>query len=243
MNNATVREKTTIKTLQELSNTLMRDLTQEELNIILDKGVDYFINEELGMNKAEFDALKKIKDIISAYCTKSQADFDNELEGDITIPYYALKSIVNAMEDKMKGTVEEKEKKSEVWGENPASECIKTEDSSNKTKAQELCDLLNKIPESIHNWVECYVKYVTDHKTVLDVLKSDHSGYTEDERIGDIVDAIKDAVIDACISKLKAEGEIELDPEIMSEVTAKIWHSEDNVRINITNNKLKVEFK
>ena len=182
------------------------------------------------MNESEFNGLKKIEDIISAYCTKSQEDFDKELDGDIEIPYYALKSIVNAMEDKMKGTASEEKCSEEA-----------TVDVGGKAVA--LCNLLNKIPESADNWVREYVKLVKDHTSVLDVFKQDQSGYTEDEKVGDIVDAIKDAVIDACIEKLKVEGEIELDPEIMSEVTSKIWHSTDNVRINIANNKLKVEFK
>lgn len=239
----TKRQETTLKQLQDLSQTLMRDLTEKELNTITQNGIYYFIHEVLGMNDAEFAGLKKIRKLISAYCTQSQAAFDRELASDIEIPYYTLKSIVNALEDKMKGQPKE------TWGTCPSKdnadcnkEC-KNEDSSNATKAQELCDILNKIPKSVHNWLECYVKNVTDHKTVLDVLKSGQCPQTEDERIGDIVDAIKDATIDACIAKLKTEGEIELDPEIMSEVTAKIWHSEDNVRINIVNNKLKVEFK
>jgi len=228
---------TTVKTLQELSNTLMRDLTQEELNLILEKGVDYFISEKLGMNESEFNGLKKIEDIISAYCTKSQEDFDKELEGDIEVPYYALKSIVHAMEDKMKGKAQEDcvNKKEAVDSEDQCDEI--------EAKALELCSLLNKIPGSADNWMREYVKLVKDHTTVLDVLKSEQCLQTEDERIGDILDAIKDSVIDACIEKLKTDGEIELDPEIMSEVTSKIWHTQDNIRINITNNKLKVEFK
>lgn len=228
---------TTVKTLQELSNTLMRDLTKEELNLILEKGVDYFISEKLGMNESEFNGLKKIEDIISAYCTKSQEDFDKELEGDIEVPYYALKSIVNAMEDKMKGKAT-KEHEDEGCPVDSDDQCDET-----GAKALELCSLLNKIPGSADNWMREYVKLVKDHSSVLDVLKSGQCPQTEDERIGDILDAIKDSVIDACIEKLKAEGEIELDPEIMSEVTSKIWHSKDNVRINIVDNKLKVEFK
>ena len=232
-----------VKILEEISNTLMRDLTQEELDIILNKGYDYFITEKLAMSMEEYKALEKIKNIISAYCTKSQADFEKELEGEIDIPYYALKSIVNSLEDKIKDKASKEQVDS--CGVEATTEMVDSETKCSKEEADalELCNLLNKIPDSVHNWLECYVKYVKDHKSVIDVLKSGKCPETEDERIGDIVDAIKDATIDACIEKLKVDGEIELDPEIMSEVTSKIWHSEYNVRINITNNKLKVEFK
>ena len=216
-----------LENLDELRRIIMRPLTEEEVNIILEHDVDYFIHEELGMNDKEYEGLKKIRKIISAYCTKSEEDYEKELEGDIQIPYYALKTIVNDMEDRL----------------NVKDSSKKTCEPSVEEKANSLRDILNMIPKSADNWIKCYVKYVKDHRSVLDVLKSDHSGYTTDEKVGDVLDAIKDATIDACIDELRKTGEIELDSEIMSEVTSKLWHSEDNIRINIVNNKLKVEFK
>lgn len=236
MNNEQMNGKVcTIKELEDVltNNTFMRNLTADEINIILDNGLNYFIHETLGMSDEEFEGFKKIKRIISAYCTKSQEDFDRELNNDIEIPYYALKTIVNALEERMK----DKACKETI------TTTTKESVDETESKAAELCNLLNKIPNSADNWMRCYVKYVKYHSQVLDAMKKDSMNETEDQKVGNILDAIKDSVIDACIEKLKTDGEIELDPEIMSEVTSKLWHTEDNIRINITNNKLKVEFK
>ena len=222
-----------LEKIQQLSKEFMRDFTNEETEILLEHGISYFIYEYLGMNEKEYNALNKMRKIISAYCTQSVDNYEKEIEKDIEIPYYTLKTIVNDLETKMKSNVEKECKNS----------CSGKEEKDIQNKAKALCDMLNLIPKNANNWIECYVKYVKDHKSVLDVLKSDNSGYTEDEKAGDVLDAIKDATIDACIEVLRKKGEIELDPEIMSEVTSKLWHSEENIRINIVNNKLKVEFK
>lgn len=211
-----------LKGLAELRKNIMRDFNDKDVDIIANHGIDYFIHEHLAMNDKEYEALKKIRKIISAYCTESEDRYEKELEGNIEIPYYTLKTIVNDLEERMK----EKD----------------THSDTTEEKAKHLCEILNMLPVSSHNWIECYVKYVKDHNSVINALNLDDNS-TQDEKVGNVLDAIKDSVIDACIDYLKVNGEIELDSEIMSEVASKLWHEFESIRINIVNNKLKVEFK
>lgn len=88
-----------LKDVQLLEKDLMRDLTNEEIAAVINKGWEKFLAEDLKMDTDDFNALQKMREIISAFCTKNQDDYEESLEGDITTAYLALKTIVNDMEE------------------------------------------------------------------------------------------------------------------------------------------------
>lgn len=88
-----------LKDVQLLEKDLMRDLTNEEIAAVINKGWEKFLAEDLKMDTDDFNALQKMREIISAFCTKDQDDYEESLEGDITTAYLALKTIVNDMEE------------------------------------------------------------------------------------------------------------------------------------------------
>ena len=72
---------TKVDTLEKL---LMRELDDSELNYLLDHSVEEFLYDVLGFEKEELLVLKKIKKIISDWCTKPTTDV-NTVNEDINL--------------------------------------------------------------------------------------------------------------------------------------------------------------
>lgn len=219
--------------LMLLEKDLLRDLTETEKNLLKKIGWRKFISEYLGMNESEYFTLRKITRLISAYCTQTEDVYDAELNSKkfkdlLPLVAITLKCILNDVENTIK--CDETSKK-EVEDEDP------------KYRAQLLATLLNEIPENEHIWLEYYLKRVTDYSPIMDIIDDADEYDDSDEMSGDLLDAIKDSVIEACIEELRKKETMELPTPILTEVTSAIWHSDENVRIEIKDNKLTVKFK
>lgn len=215
--------------LMLLEKDLLRDLTETEKNLLKKIGWRKFISEYLGMNESEYFTLRKITKLISAYCTQTEDVYDAELNSKkhkelLPLVAITLKCILNDVEE----TIKPEEEK---------------EDKDPKYRAQLLATLLNEIPENEHIWLEYYLKMVTDYSPIMDIIDDADEYEDSDEMSGDLLDAIKDSVIDACIDNLREKETMELPTPILTEVTSAIWHSDENVRIEIKDNKLTVKFK
>jgi len=216
--------------LMLLEKDLLRDLTETEKNLLKKLGWRKFISEYLGMNESEYFTLRKITKLISAYCTQTEDVYDAELASKkhrdlLPLVAITLKCILNDVEREIK------------------SDETPEEDEDPKFKAQLLATLLNEIPENEHIWLEYYLKMVTDYTPIMDIIDEADDYEDSDEMSGDLLDAIKDSVIEACIEELREKETIELPTPILTEVTSAIWHSDENVRIEIKDNKLTVKFK
>lgn len=62
-----------------LEKTLMRDLTEEELEYIKDHDVNDFFFDVLGFDEDDLAVLNKIRQLISDYCTRPQLEDENNL--------------------------------------------------------------------------------------------------------------------------------------------------------------------
>mgnify|MGYP004554257023 FL=1 len=216
--------------LMLLEKDLLRDLTETEKNLLKKLGWRKFISEYLGMNESEYFTLRKITKLISAYCTQTEDVYDAELGSKkhrdlLPLVAITLKCILNDVEREIK------------------SDETPEEDEDPKYRAQLLATLLNEIPENEHIWLEYYLKMVTDYSPIMDIIDDADDYEDSDEMSGDLLDAIKDSVIEACIEELREKETMELPTPILTEVTSAIWHSDENVRIEIKDNKLTVKFK
>lgn len=216
--------------LMLLEKDLLRDLTETEKNLLKKIGWRKFISEYLGMNESEYFTLRKITKLISAYCTQTEDVYDAELNSKkhrdlLPLVAVTLKCILNDVETTIK------------------NDEVEEEDEDPKYRAQLLATLLNEIPENEHIWLEYYLKMVTDYSPIMDIIDDADDYEDSDEMSGDLLDAIKDSVIEACIEELHTKEAMELPTPILTEVTSAIWHSDENVRIEIKDNKLTVKFK
>lgn len=215
--------------LMLLEKDLLRDLTETEKNLLEKIGWRKFISEYLEMNESEYFTLRKITRLISAYCTQTEDVYDAELNSKkhkeiLPLVAITLKCILNDVEETIKSGKEK-------------------EDEDPKYRAQLLATLLNEIPENEHIWLEYYLKMVTDYSLIMDIIDDADEYDDSDQMSGDLLDAIKDSVIDACIEELRKKETMELPNPILTEVTSAIWHLDENVRIEIKDNKLTVKFK
>lgn len=76
--------KEVLSKVDTLERLLMRDLEDTEVNYLLDHSVDDFLYDVLGFEKEDLLVLKKIKKIISDWCTKPVSDV-NAVNEDINL--------------------------------------------------------------------------------------------------------------------------------------------------------------
>lgn len=67
--------KETIKLIDATEEFIMRPLTDEEKQIFIDKGVEYFYKKVLDLSEEKFHELEEFRRLISAYYTKDKNSF------------------------------------------------------------------------------------------------------------------------------------------------------------------------
>lgn len=202
---------------------LMRDLTVTEKALLTSFGTEKFITKYLGMTEAEYRTLQAIRRILSAYCTQTEDYYDEALADPSYAKYLPLV---------------------EMTLDCIHNDIVKQIDENKKSAKPQLLDtLLNGIPESEKVWVEFYNKLVKDNTKLMDIVDDAESYDDKDEMVGELLDTIKDCVVDACIEKLHKEDTMILPKAIRDEVIATLWGTEDNIQIRVVDNTLTVKFK
>lgn len=233
---------------QLLERELMRDLTDAELMIVFEYGKDYFITEYLGMSESEYKGLLKITQLISAYCTKTYDEYEAVLnEGDLDIPFAALKTIVNDLEGRIPCTNPHYPKKlKDARGKGavtcsvskiPEGESVKPFDFSDLTPIDPLQQMIEDLfTDENRFWFNRYMALVGSVEQIANslsqedlerVIKTPHLFFAS------IIDFIKDKVVDEYYNLLLKEKGVPyiLEDEIVDEVVEKLWQSNDNIII------------
>lgn len=107
-----------------------------------------------------------------------------------------------------------------------------------------LRDVLNAIPETDEIWIKEYNKADPDHTELIGLITDylDDEDGNFDELCGDILDVIKDSVIEETAKKLLANKgkSFILDEVILDEVFDYLMDTNDNIRVQVINNQITV---
>lgn len=238
---------------QLLERELMRDLTDQELMIVFEEGKDYFITQYLGMNAEEYEGLKVITKLISAYCTKTYDDYEEVLRTEnLGIPLSALESIVNDIKDRMPCSNPFCEKVTEAIEKGEATCSVSKMPEGESGTPFDFSDMVpvNPLRETIeslftdenHFWFDRYmslggsIENITtslSQEDLAKVIKTPHLFFAS------IIDFIKDKVVDEYYKLLlKDKGApYIIEDEIVDEVVEKLWQNNNNITIRTWSTK------
>lgn len=107
-----------------------------------------------------------------------------------------------------------------------------------------LSDVLNAIPDSDEIWIKEYNKMDPDHTELIglinDYLEDENGDF--DELCGNVLDLIKDVVVEETAKKLIANKgkSFILDEAVLDEVFDYLMDTNDNIRVQVINNQITV---
>lgn len=232
---------------QLLERELMRDLTDQELMIVFEEGKDYFITQYLGMNAEEYEGLKVITRLISAYCTKTYDDYEEVLRTEnLDIPLAALETIVNDIRDRKPCSnpfcerVTEAIKKGEATcsvSKIPEGETVSPFDFSDMIPVNPLHSMIEDLfTEENRFWFDRYIALVGSVDPIATSLNPDDLAkvvHNPHLFFASIIDFIKDKVVDEyCNLLLESKGvPYILEQEIIDEIVEQLWKKNTNIVI------------
>lgn len=82
-----------LKDVQLLEKDLMRDLTNEEIAAVINKGWEKFLAEDLNINNDSLKTLRKAKDILSAFYSCDEDTYYATIEDDVRDVYLLFKRL------------------------------------------------------------------------------------------------------------------------------------------------------
>lgn len=229
-----------------------RNLTEEEKNIVLEKGKEALF-DRLGLDETDFNTMLRAFALISAGFTESSDRYDYELEQNNYKALDLFKSLVNDLE-----CVEADKRKSKIGTKEDLKTKIKVEGSDvggyKEENDPDLDELFRDSEKSINpNKIfiaeETYKEDPDLNKVFASATRCDEMHIT-----GDAYDESKDPdifknekecnktsleeKIKKAIERLDKGCELELDEETIDAIIEKLFTERDNVSIKIHNNKI-----
>ena len=221
--------KENLKTIKLLEKDLMRDLTDAEREIVINKGWEEFLFNHLGFTDEDFSELKAIKSIISAFYTQDEDAFAKAVRNAPESVYFVLRDIVDEMEDLEPCTCPVDEPKEEEK-KDPVADYIRF-----------MQDLYTNLPKGETPW---FNKLTEDlHKKLFTVYKANRNETQDcsDDALGGIMtDAVKDEVVKAMIEDLKAGKTVEMTNDEYLEVADFLCEHEDRVFLHNENGNVRL---
>lgn len=224
--------KENLKTVKLLEKDLMRDLTDEEREIVIEKGWEEFLFKYLGFSNEDFVELKAIKAIISAFYTQDENTFEKAIKAAPEGAYFVLRDIVDEMEGMELCTcpAEDTQIKKEVTKKEPIEEYM-----------QFMQDLYADVPKKETPW---FNKLTEDlHKKLFNVYRTyrNENCNVEDAMLGGIMtDAVKDEVVKAMVDDLKAGKTVEMTNDEYLEVADYLCEHENHVFLHNENGNVRL---
>lgn len=219
--------KENLKTIKLLEKDLMRDLTDAEREIVINKGWEEFLFNHLGFTDEDFSELKAIKSIISAFYTQGEDAFAKAVRNAPESVYFVLRDIV----DEIEGL-----EPCECPVENPA---VEEEKDPLEDYVQFMQDLYTNLPKGETTW---FNKLTEDlHKKLFTVYKENRNETQDcgdDILSGIMTDAVKDGVIKALVEDLKAGKTVEMTNDEYLEVADFLAENESKFFLNNNNGKV-----
>ena len=219
--------KESLKTIKLLEKDLMRDLTEEEKEVVMYKGWEEFLfgNNYLGFSEDDYKEMKALRAIISAFYTQSEEELDKLVQNSPKEVYFVLRELANAFE---RNEAHESSDVEAVVTESPIVRYTKF-----------MTDLYSSLPDDDSKWFDSLTE---DMQTKLfkDVyLKELETHPISDDALGGIMtDAVKDYVIEDMVAKLKNGEEVEMTNAEYLEVADYLCNTENKFFLNNVNGKV-----
>lgn len=206
-----------LRKIQAMENELMRELTEEEINLLMSNGDESLVYDHLGMDEDDLVTLHNIRQLISTWCTLPEDEFDELVKTmDVSAPYFVLRTVANALEEVDKKSIPETKCTTEekcTW----PKEC-KTGESGGNTPKMDATDFLTALLSKL--------------------FAVERQAKPSDEGMG-----LEEAVITEIIDRLKKGEEVDTgSEELTEEIVEKLWNEYNNITIKTNNNKIKVKF-
>lgn len=227
--------KMTFADLKLLEKDLHRELTDAEAAYGYANGWKKLL-ESMGLDDETYVAYRRLIELLITFCTKSSIEFKKLCaEKDYASAMSLLSSFITQFNE------ESTPKDFDL------SDLDEDEDDE-KTRIDYATQLavviFSRIPESERFWVTHYIDIDPDIKQVIDyILEFDpENGLDPNEFIGDVLDVVKDAVVEYYAKQLKESGEkLELPEAIIDEVCEYLFNNYNNFVIKINNNSIEVK--
>ena len=211
--------KENLKTIKLLEKDLMRDLTEEEKEIVINNGWEAFLFKHLGFTDNDFKELKALKAIISAFYTQSEDIFEEAIKNCPEGAYFVLRDIVDAIEDNQSCSLS---------AQKPTSDYESFMKDLFKSLPESEITWFNKLPEDFNE--KLYNVY-KEHR-------NDKQDCSDDALGGIITDAVKDIVLEDMISKLKDGETVEMTNDEYLETADYLAEHENKFFLNNNNGKV-----
>lgn len=221
--------KENLKTIKLLEKDLMRDLTDAERKIVINKGWEEFLFNHLGFTDEDFSELKAIKSIISAFYTQDEDAFNQAVRNAPESVYFVLRDIVDEIE---------RLEPCECPVGNPA---VEEEKDPLEDYVQFMQELYLNLPKGETPWFNKLTEEI--HKTLFDVYKkhrNDKNDVCDNILSGIMTDAVKDEVIKAMVEDLKAGKTVEMTNDEYLEVADFLCEHEDRVFLHNENGNVRL---
>lgn len=220
--------KENLKTIKLLEKDLMRDLTDAEKEIVINKGWEEFLFNHLGFTDEDFKELKSLKAIISAFYTQDEDAFAKAVRNAQESVYFVLRDIVDEMEKLEPCACTEKDVPEEK--KDPAVDYV-----------QFMQELYDSLPKGETPWFNKLTEEI--HKTLFDVYKkhrNDKDDVCDNILSGIMTDAVKDEVIKSLVVDLKAGKTVEMTNDEYLEVADFLCEHEDRVFLHNENGNVRL---
>lgn len=230
MNFETMKEA--LHTIDLMEKDLMRDLSDKEKDVVVEKGWKEFLfsDEYLGLTEEDFKEMKEVRSLIGAYYTSSEEEYKALVKHCPTDVYFALKNIVNDIEEADNKTI-----RKEDSGLDKECPC----DTSRKSFDEFLDDLSKSIPEMDTKWFDHVTKEIRD--TAYRFYKSERKRNSDLELGSLMIDLIKDEVVLDLVKRLKKGEVIKMTDDQYDEVVEQLFMYEDHVHITNHNGMVKLK--
>ena len=219
--------KENLKTIKLLEKDLMRDLTDVEREIVINKGWEEFLFKHLGFTDEDFSELKAIKSIISAFYTQDEDAFAKAVRNAPESVYFVLRDIIDEIErlepcECPEGNPAVEEKK------DPLEDYVKFMQELYLNLPKGETPWFNKLTEDLHE------KLFTIYKS----NRNETQDCSDDVLSGIMTDAVKDEVIKALVEDLKAGKTVEMTNDEYLEVADFLAENENKFFLNNNNGKV-----
>ena len=215
--------KESLKTIKLLEKDLMRDLTEEEKEVVMYKGWEEFLfgKNYLGFSEDDYKEMKALRAIISAFYTQSEEELDMLVQNSPKEVYFVLRELANAFE------------RNEQYMTSDVEAAVTESPIVRYTKF--MTDLYSSLPEDDSKWFD---KLTEDMHTKLfkNVYLKELENPVSDDALGGIMtDAVKDYVIEDMVAKLKNGEEVEMTNAEYLEVADYLCNTENKFFLNNDN--------
>lgn len=247
-------EQMTYDDLKLLEKDLHRELTNEEALLGYKSGYKALLTS-LGLDDEKYVAYRRLLELLITYYTKDEFEFitlynSKDYTSAITLLSEFVDTIAESSDKKVEPfTLDEEslENKDPFELTKEAGSVVYDESlyrNGGLTEQEVIDHILSQIPESEHKWMTYYEEIDPEKEAVskfISELYHDDEAHDIDESIGDVLDVIKDTVIDRLVFRLSDGESFVLPDEILDEVIDYIEENWSNYSMRIVNNKIEVK--